>query len=326
MPAALRMVRLDHVLVLTTSRLRLRWFTAADADPIVALLNDPDWLRYIGDRQVRTRADALAFVADRLVASCWHQGFGMWAIERRDTGAVAGMCGLVRRDLLPDLDLGYALLPAHRGHGFVREAALACRDYAAAVLGERRLLAITDPDNARSIAVLTAIGMRRHGEVTMPDRTEPSALFEWLAPGASGDDRAAIDALVARFFAAFTIDGDRVPTVASLPHLFASKATVSIAGAGGVAVQDVRAFVEPRAELLFSGRLRAFAEREIEHRTEVSGAIAHRLLRYEKRGVLDGTPFVGGGTKSLQLVKTTRGWRIAALAWQDDGAGGAPAG
>src|SRR5262249_2496323 len=141
------------MLVLDTERLRLRWFRAGDADTVLALLNDPDWLRNIGDRAVRTREQALAFIAERLVEPCWRHGFGHWAVERRDTGACIGMCGFVQRDGLSDPDLGYALLPAHRRRGFAREAAAACLDYADRVLGERRVLAITQPGNAASAAV-----------------------------------------------------------------------------------------------------------------------------------------------------------------------------
>src|SRR5215813_206467 len=69
------------MLVLDTERLRLRWFRAGDADTVLALLNDPDWLRNIGDRAVRTREQALAFIAERLVEPCWRHGFGHWAVE-----------------------------------------------------------------------------------------------------------------------------------------------------------------------------------------------------------------------------------------------------
>jgi RimJ/RimL family protein N-acetyltransferase len=309
----------DPVIVLETARLRLRWFAPADADALLVLLNDPEWLRHIGDRGVRTRGDALQFVAERLVASYWRQGFGLWAIERRDDGAFAGVCGLVCRDGLPDLDLGYALLPAWRGHGFAREAGAACLDYAVRALGEQRVLAIVAPGNDRSQATLAALGMQPHGEVTLTGSEHASMLYEWRGPTPPpADDSSQLDALTARFFAAFTSRGDAPPAVLSLPHLFAVDAAITVPEADGATVVDVRGFVEPRAALLHGGRLRDFAEAEVAHETRVFGRFALRTLRYRKAGVLDGQPFAGTGTKSLQFVRTRRGWRIAALAWHDD--------
>src|SRR5262245_29361575 len=173
----------DPVIVLETARLRLRWFGPADADALLLLLNDPDWLRHIGDRGVRTRDDALQFIAGRLVDGYWRQGFGLWAVERRDDGAFAGMCGLVCRDGLPDLDLGYALLPNQRGHGFAREAGAACLAFAARALGEHRVLAIVSLGNDRSRATLAALGMQPAGEVTLPGSERPTMLYAWRSPG-----------------------------------------------------------------------------------------------------------------------------------------------
>jgi len=310
----------DPVIVLETARLRLRWFAPADADALLLLLNDPDWLRHIGDRGVRTRGDALQFIAERLVASYWRQGFGLWAIERRDDGAFAGVCGLVRRDGLPDLDLGYALLPAQRGHGFAREAGAACLDFAARALGERRVLAVVSPGNDRSVATLGALGMQPHGQVTLPGSERPTMLYEWHGPlPAPAGDQAQLDALAARFFAAFTNREGAPPAVLSLPHLFVRNAAIAVPEGGRAEVVDVRGFLEPRAALLHGGRLREFEETEVAHETRVHGSFALRTLRYRKAGVLDGKPLQGAGSKSMQLVRTERGWRIAALAWDDDG-------
>ena len=85
-----------------------------------------------------------------------------------------------------------------------------------------------------------------------------------------------------------------------------------------VTTTGVHGFIAPRAELLARGRLVDFEEHETESRTEIRGPIAHRWLRYVKRGVLDGVPFTGGGTKSLQFVRTARDWKIASLMWTDD--------
>jgi len=147
------------MLVLETERLRLRWYAEADAPFILKLLNEPSWIANIGQRNVQTLDDARTWIRERLIGNYERQGFGFWAVERREDSALIGMCGLVKRDTLPHVDIGYAFLPAFWGHGYAREAAAACLDYARNTLGLRRVLAITGPDNASSARVLEAIGL-----------------------------------------------------------------------------------------------------------------------------------------------------------------------
>lgn len=177
--------------VLDTPRLALREFTADDAAFIVELLNDPGWLRFIGDRGVRSEADARAWIDERLVGSYRRHGFGLWAMQRRADGALLGMCGLVRRDALPDADVGYALMPHARGAGYAREAAAACLEHAARRLGMTRVLAITRPDNLSSSATLRAIGMRQIERRVLDGDDHESLVFEWRARSAAVPSRIA---------------------------------------------------------------------------------------------------------------------------------------
>lgn len=311
--------------ILQTPRLVLRWFGARDARFILKLLNDPDWIRNIGPRHVHDLPAARRWIESRLLANYGRQGFGFWAMERREDGRVIGMCGLIQRDTLPHPDVGYALLPRYRGAGYVREAAQACLDYARDVLGLDEVWGVTAPTNEPSARVLSALGMRDLGVRHFEGDWGDTRVFAWRRPGASAppddDDRRRIDDLVRRFFRAFCNDGETIPTLPALPHYFLPAATVSIGGAdGGVTTTDVHGFIAPRAELLSRGRLTAFREWEVDARTEVAGPVAQRWLRYAKQGVLDGRPFEGRGTKSLQLVRAAGGWKIAALAWTDEAA------
>jgi RimJ/RimL family protein N-acetyltransferase len=308
------------MLILETDRLRLRWFTATDtdADFLRALLNDPGWLANIGQRNVRTRRQALAWIATRHTANYGRAGFGFWAVERKSDGALLGMCGLVKRDTLMEVDVGYALMPAFRGQGYAHEAAAACVRYAHDVLGLPEVWGITGPDNAPSAGVLQRIGLRDAGITRLVGNDYDTWVFKSprLEPG---DDRAQIDALTRRFLAAFTNRDGAIPTLPALPHYFMLDATVRVADAlGTVTTTDLHGFIAPRAELLAGGRLVDFEEHETGSRTEIQGAIAQRWLRYAKRGTLDGVPFVGGGTKALQFVRTARDWKIASLIWTDD--------
>jgi RimJ/RimL family protein N-acetyltransferase len=309
--------------ILDTERLTLRWFDERDAAFVLALVNDPAWILNIGDRGLRTPDDARAWIADKLVTSYWLRGHGLWAVERRADGVLVGMCGLVDRDSLPDIDVGYAIAAPFRRQGYAREATQATLAYARDVLGQRRIYGIVRPDNVSSIRVLEASGLASDGVRVLPGETFPSHVFTWedrSTSPAADDEKSAIDALVRRFFAAFTNRG-QIANVASLPMLFAPGAVVTVLRAGaprGVETMSVRDFVTPRAALLQGGRLRDFEETEVASTTEMDGPLAHRTSRYRKLGMLDGARYEGGGRKHFQLVRSARGWRIAALVWQDD--------
>lgn len=161
----------------TTARLRLRRLTFDDAAFIVELLNDPDWIRYIGDRNVRTDEDARGYLARGPLTSYVRYGFGLYAVEVRGDPAPAGICGLIRRDGLDDIDLGFAFLPRHRNKGYASEASAAVLDEARTVLGLRRVVAIADPRNIASISVLRRAGMRFERHVTLGDDPTELALF-----------------------------------------------------------------------------------------------------------------------------------------------------
>ena len=153
--------------VLDTPRLALDRFQPADAPFVLALLNDPGWLRYIGDRGIRTEDAAREYIVNGPMAMYAREGFGLWKTSLRDTGEPIGMAGLIKRPTLDDVDLGFAFLPAYRKHGYAREAASACIGYAREVLKLPRLVAIVSPDNAASLRLLCALGFARERTLEM---------------------------------------------------------------------------------------------------------------------------------------------------------------
>ncbi len=152
---------------LATDRLRLRPFTDADAPFLLDLLNQPSFIENIADRGVRSLADALAYLHDRLLQPAV-PGIGMWAVEPRGGGPTLGMAGLVLRDGLDGPDLGYAFLPDAWGHGYAREASRAVTAYARDALGLDRLFAIVTPGHTPSIRVLEHLGMAFERTLTLP--------------------------------------------------------------------------------------------------------------------------------------------------------------
>ena len=163
--------------VITTVRLVLTRLVAGDASFIVRLVNDSDWIRYIGDRGVRTEEDARAYLERGPIAMYARHGFGLWRVARREDGLPVGMCGLIKRDTLPDVDVGFAFLPEHRGLGYAAEAAAATMALASERYGLRRVVAIASPDNARSLRLLEKLGMTSEGMTPGGDPDDPTLLY-----------------------------------------------------------------------------------------------------------------------------------------------------
>ncbi len=163
--------------VLVTQRLRLRHATTADREFALALVNDPDFVRNIGDRGVRTPADAERYLQDGPIASYEKFGFGMYIVELKDSRTPIGFCGFVRRDWLPDVDIGFAFLPQYRSQGYALESASAVKAYGRNVLGLRRIVAIVSPGNADSIRLLERLGLRFESTVRPVNEDADIQLF-----------------------------------------------------------------------------------------------------------------------------------------------------
>jgi len=146
--------------VLETERLLLRQFSTEDAEFILELLNEPSFIRNIGDRGVRTIEGANSYILNGPVASYAKNGFGLYLVKLKETNESIGMCGLIQRDALEDVDIGYAFLPRFWSKGYAVESALAVKEYAGNVIGLNHIVAITDPENEVSIRVLEKIGFQ----------------------------------------------------------------------------------------------------------------------------------------------------------------------
>lgn len=162
---------------LTSLRLRLRWLTEDDAATMLALWNDPDFIRHVGDRGIRTRAEARQAMRDGILKLYADSGYGPYLIESLDDGSPMGICGLFKRDNLDDPDIGYSLLPGFRGRGYALEAARAVLMHARDDLGLSQLKAIVSQDNYPSVRLLEKLDMRFEGKLRMPGDDEDVALY-----------------------------------------------------------------------------------------------------------------------------------------------------
>ena len=155
--------------IIETDRLILSEFSLDDAPFILEMLNDPGWLEFIGDRGVRTLDDAHGYIKRRLLDSYEKLGYGLYLAKLKNEGIPIGTCGLLKRDYLDDLDIGYAFLPEFRGKGYAFESASAIIEYGKEKLGLKRILAFTNANNSRSIKLLKRLGLGFEKVFEMPD-------------------------------------------------------------------------------------------------------------------------------------------------------------
>lgn len=167
----------NNRIILETDRLILREFNTADAAFILILLNNPTWLQFIGDRNIRTLEDAGEYLLNGPMKSYSENGYGLSKIELKENNIPIGMCGLIKREALENIDIGFALLPEYEGKGYASEIASATLDHAKNKPGLEKIVAITSEDNTRSIALLNKLGMHFEKMVQMPDEEDRLMLF-----------------------------------------------------------------------------------------------------------------------------------------------------
>jgi [ribosomal protein S5]-alanine N-acetyltransferase len=174
--------------VLQTERLILRRFVPGDAAFILRLLNERSFVENIGDRGVHTLEAAERYLIDGPIASYQRHGHGLWLVARKEIPAPIGMCGLLKREQLPDVDLGYAFLPEFWGSGYAHESARAALEWARSS-GMDRLVAIVSPGNARSIRLLEKLGFAFERLTTMLPGAPDVALYALRVDATSRDER-----------------------------------------------------------------------------------------------------------------------------------------
>jgi len=165
--------------VIETPRLLLRQIVPDDADFLLELLNEPAFRQFVGDRGLRTPDDARRYAAEGPMASYARHGFGLFLTVLKDGGVPIGICGLLKRDELEHVDLGYANLARHCGQGYAVEAADATMAWARDVLGLQRIVAIVNAENAASISLLRKVGMRFERMVQLRPGSHELCLYAW---------------------------------------------------------------------------------------------------------------------------------------------------
>jgi len=167
--------------MIDTKRLTLRPATVDDASFYLRLVNEPSFLENIGDKGVRDIEGARAALLAGPIAMQAQLGYSLWMVIRKEDGASIGMCGLIKRDTLEDVDIGFAFLPAYRGAGYAQEAAQATLAWGRDALGLPRIVAIVSPKNAASAKLLERCGLRRERRIELSAGKDPVDLFATVA-------------------------------------------------------------------------------------------------------------------------------------------------
>ncbi|EEM95225.1 GNAT family N-acetyltransferase [Bacillus thuringiensis] len=167
------------MIVLETEQLILRWFDIKDAPFILELVNDPAWIHFIGDKRINNLEDAKKYILNGPVDMYNKMGFGLYLVERKEDFTPLGMCGLIKRDSLEDVDIGFAFLEKFRSKGYGYESASAVIEYGVQKLGMKRIVAITSLDNIASGKLLEKIGLQF--EKIISDSGEDLKLFGYNA-------------------------------------------------------------------------------------------------------------------------------------------------
>lgn len=162
--------------ILETERLTLVELNTDDAPFVLRIVNEPSWLQYIGDRGVRNMNDARQYILDGPVKSYKEHGFGLYLAKLKN-GTPIGLCGLLKREALEDVDVGFAFLPEYTGHGYAYESASAVMEYGRTALGLGRIVAITAMDNHKSIKLLQKLGLSFEKVIKLDKDEEECKLF-----------------------------------------------------------------------------------------------------------------------------------------------------
>lgn len=149
--------------IVQTERLFTRKILVKDASFILALLNSPGWLEFIGERNIKTSKQAKAYIKSHLQQAYQDFDFGFYTILEKDSQLAVGIAGFIKRDSLPCVDFGYALLPQFVGKGYVNEIGLALLKLGKSTYHFDKVAAITEERNLKSRKVLEKLGFKDLG-------------------------------------------------------------------------------------------------------------------------------------------------------------------
>jgi RimJ/RimL family protein N-acetyltransferase len=294
---------------LTSSRLSLEPLSFNDSSFIIDLVNTPGWIEFIGDSNIHSEADAAIYIHKIKT----NPNVTYWVARVLETEVPIGVITFIKRDYLPQPDIGFAFLPDYSGKGYAMEATRSVMNFIAADYDEPEMLASTIPSNHKSVSLLRKLGFIFHKEINVDNET--LHIYSLAA------DKLQIDILVHSFFNVFDNTNNRQPDWTILSNSCIPEVIITSKSDAAHTVYNLQSFIQPRQKILTDGTLLDFEEREIKEQTAIHGNVAQRYSFYRKKGVMKGIPFEQQGHKLFQFIKTIQGWKISAVLWEDEKAG-----
>lgn len=293
-----------------TTRLVIAPLQIKDSEFILELLNSEGFIKFIGDRQVRTADEALTYVEKTIN----NPDINYWVVRTRTSGKMSGeaigVVSFVKRDYLDFHDIGFAFLPRFYRQGYAYESMLGVLDTILDRYTSPEILANPNPENLASINLLKKLGL----SFSRALEHEGEAMHLYSVK----TDQLRIDALTRAFYAVFDNRDDKQIDWERLSILCIPEVRIICQKEQDTSIDDLASFARSRKERLANGSLRNFNEREIDAQTTLLKGIAQRHSRYEKSGIADDVAFAKTGQKFLQFVKIQGHWKISSFIWEDD--------
>ncbi|MBL0048131.1 MAG: GNAT family N-acetyltransferase [Bacteroidetes bacterium] len=291
---------------LKSTRLQLHPLSTGDTAFIFELVNTPDWIKFIGNRNINSLGNALGYI-QRILDNPANT---YWVVKLNESLESIGVITLIKRDYLEHPDIGFAFLPQFYGKGYAYEAA---RVVLLQLLNNNsitQLFATTLATNEASIRLLKKLGLFFNKEI----RVENESLLLYSATA----DTLEIEHITETFYSLFTNKYKRQAKLEDLYSLCLKN--IEIIKKDGLQEEkfNLGSFVEPRKKLLSDGTIVEFEEKETGSETKITESTAHRHSNYKKSGILNGSSFELMGKKYFQYKKTPYGWKIAAIIWEDE--------
>ncbi|MCX6169318.1 MAG: GNAT family N-acetyltransferase [Ignavibacteriales bacterium] len=292
--------------VLETERLSLRELTTSDTKFVIQLLNSPGWIEFIGNRNVNSEEEAALHIQKIIDSS----DKIYWVVELKASKTKIGIITFIKRDYLEWHDIGFAFLPEFTNMGYAYEAAKTVLMNVIKNSQEPYILATTIAENVSSIKLLKKLGLEFSKEIV--------AEGEKLHLYSASTDKVSIDDITKSFFGIFTNKNNNKPDWNLFNSLCIPEIIITCKTGMKEIVYNLESFIEPRKKILSDGTLREFEETEKSGETKIINNIAQRYSEYRKCGILDGKLFDQKGNKLFQFVKTTYGWKISSVIWEDE--------
>ncbi len=289
-----------------TQRLVLNEINANDAEFILELVNTPEWIKFIGKRNIGNITEANEYI-DKIITN---PKTNFWVVRTKNQQLAIGIITFIKKDYLEYYDIGFAFLSKYTNKGFAYEASNAVLNDAIKHFNHKNILATTVTTNTNSIKLLKKLGLQFYKEIE--NDMEQLMVYSITA------DKYNIDQLTKSFFNVFTNSNKQEPNWSLIHTICLPETTILKKSSNEEEVYNLNTFIEPRKKILSDGTLTEFEEYEIFEETRILNNIAQRYSNFQKHGYFNGTYFKEKGNKLFQYVKTNDGWKISSVIWEDD--------